>query len=75
MALKYILDTTIHCPAVHGNAMSREGAGALPVTQEAARVGRRLAVLNADKGPAGGPVNRHKQIAAEGLIRHSLPDR
>jgi len=54
----------IHCPAGHCNAMSREGAGARQVTQEVARVGGSLAVVNADKDPAGGPVNRHKQIAA-----------
>jgi len=52
-----IVRMRIHCPAGHCNAMSREGAGALQVTQEAARVGGSLAVVNADKDPAGGPIS------------------
>ncbi len=50
-------------------------AGALQITQEAARVRRRLAVVNADKDPPGGTINCDEQIAAGGLIGHSLPDR
>ena len=45
-------------------------ASPLQITQKAARVGRRLAVVDADKDPACGPVNCNEQIAAGGLIRH-----
>ena len=44
--------------------------GAFKIAQKAARVGRRFAVVDADKDPAGGPINRNEQITAGGLVGH-----
>ena len=55
---------------VRKNGADAQWAGALKVSEEATRVGRCLAVVDADEDPAGGAINCNKQIAPGGLIRH-----
>ena len=50
-------------------------AGALRISQKAPGVGGCLAVVNADKNPTGGAIDRHEQVAAGRLVGHPLPDR
>jgi len=45
-------------------------AGALQISQKAPGVGGCFAVVNADKNPTGGAINRHEQVAARRLIGH-----
>lgn len=43
---------------------------ALKVTQEAMRIGRCLTVVDADKDPAGSPIDRDEKVTARGFISH-----
>lgn len=52
------------------NGANADRTGALNITQEAAGIGRRLVVLDTDKDPAGGLINRNAQITARGLVLH-----
>jgi len=52
------------------NGADPHWAGTLKVAQEATRIGRCLAVVDADEDPASGAINRDKQISARGFIRH-----
>ena len=38
-------------------------AGPFQIAQKAARIGRCLTIVNADEDPAGGPINRDKQVS------------
>ena len=52
------------------NGANADRTGAFKITQEAAGIGRRLVVVDTDKDPAGGPINRNEQITTRGLVLH-----
>jgi hypothetical protein len=52
------------------NGADAQWAGALKVAQEATRIGRCLAVVDADKDPASSPIDRNKQVMPRSLICH-----
>ena len=52
------------------NGADTDWAGAFQISQEAARVGRRLRRENADEHPSRGSINGHKEIPARGFIGH-----
>ena len=52
------------------NGANADRTGAFKITQEAAGIGRRLVVVDTDKDPAVGPINRNEQIAPGALTRY-----
>ena len=61
--------------SIRKNGADTDWVGALQIPQEAARVCGGLGFEDADENPAGRPINRYEEIAARGLIGHSLPGR
>ena len=47
-----------------------DGTGTFKISQEAAGAGSRLSVVDADKNPSRGPINRNEQIAPGALTRY-----
>lgn len=52
------------------NSADADWAGTLQVAQEAARIGCRLCIENANEHPAGRPINGNEKIAAAAFIGH-----
>lgn len=46
------------------NGADTDRAGALQVAQKPPRIGRRNVIVDADKDPVGGPIDRHEEVAA-----------
>ena len=57
-------------PVIGQDRPDRDWAGAFQIAQKAAGIGGGLGFEGPDDHPAGGPVNRHEQIAARGFVSH-----